>query len=340
MNMITPEMIEAARHAYWTEIHHGSGYGDAKPYEAAIAAALALLPGEPDSPPLMVSYPVHRIAHNLLVAHTGMEGGCPQVDWYKLRSEISDAIAMALDNQRRLDTPPAPAPCGCPDIGHCDGTCVNRRYVDREVSDGNRDFAAHCQQLIDLIDNYDIRLGAADEDLDLIEDIRSALSSPVERGTEKEDCASISACGKFDMTDEEIRDWILGINYEPAKASLRHYLALRAPPSPSAEIEAAREAERDLCNSIVRKAWGDNISIDAMAEIEALRVENGELRKLVRWAHDTLYEINPSNYDHDEVCKLNDASVEVILGLAPALGETHGKSAEWWTARAALQQQG
>lgn len=42
---------------------------------------------------------------------------------------------------------------------------------------------------------------------------------------------------------------------------------------------------------------------------------------LIRWAHDTLYEINPSNYDHDEVCRLNDASVEVILGLAQFLGE-------------------
>ena len=56
-----------------------------------------------------------------------------------------------------------------------------------------------------------------------------------------------------------------------------------------------------------------------------------DLLNPLRWAHGTLYEINPSNYDHDEVCRLNDASVEVILGLAPVLGETHGKSPEWWT---------
>lgn len=42
-----------------------------------------------------------------------------------------------------------------------------------------------------------------------------------------------------------------------------------------------------------------------------------DLLKLIRWAYETLYEINPSNYDHDEVCRLNDASVEVILGLKP-----------------------
>lgn len=71
--------------------------------------------------------------------------------------------------------------------------------------------------------------------------------------------------------------------------------------------------------------------------IETLRAENAKLMALIRWAHETLYEINPSNYDHGEVCKLNDASVEVILGLAPTLGETHGKSAEWWAARSATK---
>lgn len=73
----------------------------------------------------------------------------------------------------------------------------------------------------------------------------------------------------------------------------------------------------------------------AEAALTAEREKNDRLLELVRWAHDTLYEINPSNYDHDEVCKINDASVEVILGLAPTLGERHGKSAEWWANRTA-----
>lgn len=64
--------------------------------------------------------------------------------------------------------------------------------------------------------------------------------------------------------------------------------------------------------------------------LQALREENERLRGLIRWAHETLYEINPSNYDHDDVCKVNDASVEVILGLAPTLGERHGKTEDWW----------
>ena len=58
------------------------------------------------------------------------------------------------------------------------------------------------------------------------------------------------------------------------------------------------------------------------------------LEVAVRHAHDTLWELNPSNYDHDEVCRVNEASVEVILSLAPLLGETHGKTPEWWAARA------
>lgn len=52
------------------------------------------------------------------------------------------------------------------------------------------------------------------------------------------------------------------------------------------------------------------------------------LRGMIRWAHDTLYEIDTSNYGHDEVCKLNDASVEVILGLAV-------ESDEWLAQQAA-----
>lgn len=60
-----------------------------------------------------------------------------------------------------------------------------------------------------------------------------------------------------------------------------------------------------------------------------------EQHQLLQWAHDTLVEINPNNYTHDDVCEINNASVEVILGIAPTLGETHGKSEDWWASRAA-----
>jgi len=57
------------------------------------------------------------------------------------------------------------------------------------------------------------------------------------------------------------------------------------------------------------------------------------LREAARKAHDTLIEINPRNYDHDDVVALNAASVEAILLLADALGERHGKSEQWWNER-------
>lgn len=37
--------LSAARDAYWAEIHHGSGYDDTKPYEAAISAYLSSIGG-------------------------------------------------------------------------------------------------------------------------------------------------------------------------------------------------------------------------------------------------------------------------------------------------------
>lgn len=49
---------------------------------------------------LIVGSYVNDAAHNLLVKHTGMEGGCPRVDWYKLRNEIAAALETAIDDFR------------------------------------------------------------------------------------------------------------------------------------------------------------------------------------------------------------------------------------------------
>jgi hypothetical protein len=51
------------------------------------------------------------------------------------------------------------------------------------------------------------------------------------------------------------------------------------------------------------------MSDDTDEMLIALRQKNAELQALIVWAYETLYEINPSNYDHDEVCRLNDRSV-------------------------------
>ena len=70
-------------------------------------------------------------------------------------------------------------------------------------------------------------------------------------------------------------------------------------------------------------------------EREAIETQLAAAKKAARSAHDTLIEINPSNYNHDDVCQMNDASVEAIFLLADVLGETHGKTAEWWKLRRA-----
>jgi hypothetical protein len=118
-----------------------------------------------------------------------------------------------------------------------------------------------------------------------------------------------------------------------------------------AEAQAYRDTHPDMDFDTVWKEWKAKhcyglwaiekrlakVDIDPamQARLAAAEAMAEALRDAIRWAHDTLWEINPENYSHDEVCKLNDASVEVILGLAVILGEKHGKSDEWWQSRAA-----
>ncbi len=54
----------------------------------------------------------------------------------------------------------------------------------------------------------------------------------------------------------------------------------------------------------------------ALDTIEAQHRRIEELEAAISWAYETLMEINVSNYTHDDVCNLNNRSVEVILGLA------------------------
>ncbi len=99
---------------------------------------------------------------------------------------------------------------------------------------------------------------------------------------------------------------------------------LEAAERKAAELEAERD---DLAQraAVIDEALTNAVQLRAAAEADKAR-----LSEALRWAHDTLYEINISNYDHDEICRLNDASVEVILGLAQIIGEKHGKTDEWW----------
>ncbi|WP_337846800.1 hypothetical protein [Sphingomonas sp.] len=72
---------------------------------------------------------------------------------------------------------------------------------------------------------------------------------------------------------------------------------------------------------------------EASAYPRKLEEDLAEAQKVMRAAHDNLIELNPNNYTHDDVCAANDSAVEAILLLADALGETHGKTPEWWAER-------
>lgn len=101
--------------------------------------------------------------------------------------------------------------------------------------------------------------------------------------------------------------------------------------------EAAEKANPEQYGYYLVDAFTDlatpSTVLALLDELEAKDKQIAEHRELLRWAHDTLLEINPSNYTHDDVCEANAAAVEVILGIAPTLGETHGHTNEWWAAR-------
>jgi len=86
--------------------------------------------------------------------------------------------------------------------------------------------------------------------------------------------------------------------------------------------------------------WGDNFHAHTRSgkEIRAIignatPAPSDKIAEAARAAHEALWELNPDNYNHDDVLKLNDASIEAIFLLADAIGETHGKTPEWWEAR-------
>lgn len=107
------------------------------------------------------------------------------------------------------------------------------------------------------------------------------------------------------------------------------------------ENEELRKAQDHIAAEKAGIAKNSHNNVDYWkSKYEAAEAEVKRIHELLRFAHDTLWEINPSNYDYDDVCKLNDASVEVILAIAPELGETHGKSQEWWAERRALASTG
>jgi hypothetical protein len=63
---------------------------------------------------------------------------------------------------------------------------------------------------------------------------------------------------------------------------------------------------------VIRYARLLNTIVDQAMLIEMYRLD-------IRFVWDTLKEINPSNYDHDDVCAMNAANCEVLTKLTPVV---------------------
>lgn len=133
------------------------------------------------------------------------------------------------------------------------------------------------------------------------------------------------------MTDDEIRALTVSpykLTRNIANAALEARANLRF---------VIDERDRTFALMLARADTAEADLAAARAELATVKAERDAAVTAARLAHDALWELNPSNYDHDEVCKANDGAIEAILTLAPIIGETHGKVPEWWATRAALQ---
>lgn len=92
----------------------------------------------------------------------------------------------------------------------------------------------------------------------------------------------------------------------------------------------AQDADKDARDYIGGGWWDDEYSdasleyvLKAIADtsIATLEAQLEKAKEALQWAFDTLEEINVSNYDHDQVCSLNEKSVEVALGVRATLAE-------------------
>ena len=75
----------------------------------------------------------------------------------------------------------------------------------------------------------------------------------------------------------------------------------------------------------VSRAYHDQVVEKKDSEIATLKAQRDELLELLKWSDEKLGpEINPSNYDHQDVCELNANMVEVTLAIRAAIAKIEG----------------
>ena len=138
----------------------------------------------------------------------------------------------------------------------------------------------------------------------------------------------------YGATNAEVEAMISGeISFVNWIADKVEALAARPAPQPAADTRVVSLEDlknwRDRCAGALPKVADEIRAIIGTAT----PAPSDKIAEAARAAHEALWELNPDNYTHDDVVKLNDASVEAIFLLADVLGETHGKTSEWWEAR-------
>ncbi|WP_127144997.1 hypothetical protein [Pelagibacterium montanilacus] len=116
-----------------------------------------------------------------------------------------------------------------------------------------------------------------------------------------------------------------------------------------AELQRSRDMAVRERNTLRRQMEQMSVRMDEMmARQEILETENEALHSdaavsgnpaqlgLIRWAHDALHDAKPRNYDFDEVSKLCNTCTEVVVRFAWELGDTHGRSPQFWEAYSAV----
>lgn len=90
------------------------------------------------------------------------------------------------------------------------------------------------------------------------------------------------------------------------------------------ELERVRTANSRL--RALSEQWRD-VAETCLAEVEALHEAASLLRNAILFSVDTMtFEINPSNYSHDDACILNAQSIEAFNALQNALEEVRDAS--------------
>jgi hypothetical protein len=91
-----------------------------------------------------------------------------------------------------------------------------------------------------------------------------------------------------DMTDEDIRQWIVACNHEPARATLRHYLALRATPQQPLNLNVTKEWFERRAKAEADLEIGAGFSVVNMTDEDFAKMEVVAERALPQWAQDEL----------------------------------------------------